>query len=1246
MTRTRSLIMVGLVAVLAVPAAFALPPYLSEVVGFNGPPINDPADSTEMFQHPQFSGTTNEFIVANESDPNLPAFSFNAAYRASGDQTEGDAGLKTFFNWTDANDPDAWLRLTTFNGPERPNPALHQGGMVKFKLYNRSQLFFGEIGICLGIRETATEVAQLEDGGTSGTIEWVGVDETINAIIAGPNGIVNSIALGDDEQVYPLNYNLNNDPDEPNLKSAVILPGPNGTIDSVLFGDDEFRYGYYIAWNNAERPIPAVTLPPDNEAYDVTFDLATGDVAIGDPNVPGNWTLAGITPFTGDGELDPNARGTLEHIAFTSQADGATLIDVTIDELVFASPVPDPTPPPSIQAPVAVDDLSVLVDCIEEATEAELFINDISAGTETPVNGVATFNVALSVGDILTATQTANELTSPPSSPVVVYEAGTALDDSFDFYQTQEDLEGVWSQTDPSFDRQVYLAQGSAASCESYVSEVVPSGDAVSRLYYDLGSVNGSDAEPLVVTYHFKHDTNNANGRVRFELTSALTRDFGAVGFAFTNGVATEGYGTQYTTMTNSPTPIIEGYESDYFNYDYALTGIDRVAGVWHKMQIEVLSDVVNFYIDNQLANPVDPNDGTPIWPDGVPRVDLEPYRYIVIGVGYSTNGTGAMYDNVKVTVGGNPTIPTPVSVTSPSVEGPLYPMGTEVTVTNIDPNAVDVAVYADWTLVANVDPAGQDTVTLTVPGLTYLDPVHATQTLGATESCFSAPVTVDVPAPTVFPVLAPGQEVVQVVNIEEGLADKVTVYRYLAADDIQFLGDLNNPALDPADVEVPPLVEGEFVVATQTIGGIESPISEPVEVREPGILTQWIETTPLPWGTTGHRLVYSDGYIYCIGGRTNESDASTYAVDNVYYTEVQPDGSIGPWIETTPLPVDIEDPGDPEDDIPGARAAHGAAAYEGRIYVWGGWTEFYPTRNECFYADQQPDGSLGAWTISDVTIPNDPALPADPLGRRMDSFGNGMLRHDNHLYILNGEQNDGSQPDVVLVSTIQPDGDFGPWIETTNTPLGTNEPGSWFHGTGVMYGTTNDYFYRIAANFGATYSGDSIKAPINPDGTVGEWTQCAAILPQGRYEFANAIVDNKWVFAVDGLFGSTTYNSTYYAAINPDNGEFSEWVQTIDYPLSLSRNAAISYKAGDKYYILVVSGGPYPRTGIRDERCFYAAVGRYHDLASFAEFQTFYEVTTEPSADAQRVVDMNNDQTLDFDDIYELEEYLIGPEE
>ena len=64
-----------------------------------------------------------------------------------------------------------------------------------------------------------------------------------------------------------------------------------------------------------------------------------------------------------------------------------------------------------------------------------------------------------------------------------------------------------------------------------------------------------------------------------------------------------------------------------------------------------------------------------------------------------------------------------------------------------------------------------------------------------------------------------------------------------------------------------------------------------------------WIETTPLPqpisatcWA--GKQLIIYDGRVYVFGGQ-NAEDVQV----NVYHSMINSDGSLGSWVETTPLP-------------------------------------------------------------------------------------------------------------------------------------------------------------------------------------------------------------------------------------------------------------------------------------------------------------------------------------------------------
>ncbi|MEW6251135.1 MAG: hypothetical protein AB1716_10845 [Planctomycetota bacterium] len=417
---SRTLRLLALAAVTAWPLA-ASAQYSSELVGFNGPPIGDPATCREMFQIPQISGTTSSYVVANTS-----GYNHNAAYRETGLQTEGAACLEAFWDWAQPTNDYSWVRLTTGSAPVRPNPGLHTQGKVRFKITNKSELFAGTIGLCIGIRETGQAVPQMWDGGGTGEIEWVGVKTTPNAIMAGPDHIVDTTATGDDEQFYPVGTNiaaLNLHPD-----TAVIGPGPNGVIDSTPANDDLYRIGYMYdpadpndPNDDIRRPDPVITLAPFPSAYTVEWDLRTGAVTL--DGVPQG---GGFAAFTGDGVLTA-PRGTFEHVALTRfPGDTAVRIDVGIDELQFEAPEPDPTVPPRVVSPIIANDTQVTVTRIMyPADQVTLYERTLGlVGTEVPVGGqdvVFTIPPA-QAGQEYTARQRngQNGVVSDPSPPVVV----------------------------------------------------------------------------------------------------------------------------------------------------------------------------------------------------------------------------------------------------------------------------------------------------------------------------------------------------------------------------------------------------------------------------------------------------------------------------------------------------------------------------------------------------------------------------------------------------------------------------------------------------------------------------------------------------------------------------------------------------------------------------------------------------------------------------------------------------------
>ncbi len=707
-------------------AAFAQFP--SELVSFEDGAVDSPT-AKEIFLAPQASGSTAGIVPNVAGEDNNGSFRTVSGFGAS----DGSRAYQVFWSWQDAANPEAWVRLTSFNASSRPNPSLDTRGVVRFDVQNIGSFVNGAFGLCLGIRETGVDVGQLENGGTVGAIEWVGVDPTINAIIepeTGGDGVASAVAAGDD--VQEVGVGLATTPGQ-----VVISPGLNGVIDSVVAGDDITRFGYFRNALGTRVPIPAVTIPVAGGYRSFEVDLATGDVTYDGVTTPG----AIVAFANGNGVLDPpNFRGTLEHLALTNvTSDTATGMLFLIDALQFEATVPDPVDPPTVVAPVFDSDTIVEVQCDVGATSSELFLNDVSQGTAVPdgITGVAQFSsLSLEVGDQLRATQTLGGITSGLSGIVTVVAEGTALAENFDSYASQAEFNQFWSNSianpTPSSAR-LTLTSGSAASCENVIQEFNPSGSDAARLYRSFGSLNGTDAEPLWVTWKFKHDIQSGNARTRLELArfasgqfSTATGDPGTTGIGMINefvGDLISNYAViiRFTDF-NNPLPgfLSSGARS------YAPSTAARSANVWHTMQIEVRSGVINYYVDGVLANPAG-------YETGVPRPNTEPYQFIIVGQGFSNNGPRMFFDDISVTIGDAPLPFGPATdIPSPIISSELYPGSMEVALAGVDETSDLVTIYAN----------DRDTIVGTLPGpfpggtaLVPVDELEEGQVIYATQS-------------------------------------------------------------------------------------------------------------------------------------------------------------------------------------------------------------------------------------------------------------------------------------------------------------------------------------------------------------------------------------------------------------------------------------------------------------------------------------------------------------------------------
>jgi len=123
-----------------------------------------PVGASVLFRPPSFSGSTSSYVDTSGAVPNYTWVTnvFPAGHGS-------DQVLHAGWTFKVGSTSFPWLRLTTHLAPNLPNPIVGFQQAIRFNVFADKSLY-----VAFGLRETNPTGAIGEDGGTSGTIEWVG----------------------------------------------------------------------------------------------------------------------------------------------------------------------------------------------------------------------------------------------------------------------------------------------------------------------------------------------------------------------------------------------------------------------------------------------------------------------------------------------------------------------------------------------------------------------------------------------------------------------------------------------------------------------------------------------------------------------------------------------------------------------------------------------------------------------------------------------------------------------------------------------------------------------------------------------------------------------------------------------------------------------------------------------------------------------------------------------------------------
>jgi len=234
-------------------------------------------------------------------------------------------------------------------------------------------------------------------------------------------------------------------------------------------------------------------------------------------------------------------------------------------------------------------------------------------------------------------------------------------------------------------------------------------------------------------------------------------------------------------------------------------------------------------------------------------------------------------------------------------------------------------------------------------------------------------------------------------------------------------------------------------------------------------------------------------GRLYAIGGK----DRGFFR--DVFVTTPAQDGSLAGW-QSTAGPTMITGPE--------------VVAYRGAPYVVGG-----RNRSTVYFAQPVADGTIAGWQQTT-------ALPEDRERHAAAAW-------DGRLYVAGGTDSQGTTYASVRVATVASNHTVGEWLPATDLPETRRDPATVAH-DGWLWVLGG----RAEAD-GTTQRGTVWAAPIQPDGSLGEWTEPGS-LPAAVYAHT-ALVRGEHLYLVGGRAGATCSTAVHTARLLP-GGRLGPW--------------------------------------------------------------------------------------------------------
>jgi N-acetylneuraminic acid mutarotase len=324
--------------------------------------------------------------------------------------------------------------------------------------------------------------------------------------------------------------------------------------------------------------------------------------------------------------------------------------------------------------------------------------------------------------------------------------------------------------------------------------------------------------------------------------------------------------------------------------------------------------------------------------------------------------------------------------------------------------------------------------------------------------------------------------------------------------------------------------------------------------INSNGTLGTWAATASFTTGRRSPVAAVYNGYVYLAGGQNG-----TNYYNDVQYAPVNADGTLGSWATTSSFTTN--------------RYSPGMAAYNGYLYVLGGYNSTNGLLSDVQYASINSDGTLGSWATT------------TSLTSTRDSFG--VAVYNGYIYVMGGYT--GSYATTVQYAAINATGTLGSWATTSSFTTGRY---------GLAGAAYNGYLYLMGGTNDTNYYNDTQYAKVDPAGQPQAWATDSTHTISAARALSCAVAYNGWLYDLGGSTADSNASNvaTVQGTTISASGTLGTWTTTGMTALPAGRGSMGCAAANGYLYVI----GGNVTTGSNDGAVLYSAISGTGTLGSW----------------------------------------------